>query len=179
MSDLALSETYGELSAPATLTLRRLLPGPIERVWDYLTQSDLRKQWLAAGEMKLEIDAEFEFTWDNDGMADAPGQRPEGMPAQHTLASRITELDPPRRLVIAWGESGGVSFDLEPQGDAVLLTLVHRRTPNRGYLLAVSAGWHVHLNALAARLEGEKFSGFWTRWSALKGEYAERFPEEA
>lgn len=37
------------------------------------------------------------------------------------MQSRITELDPPRRLAFTWGEGGGnVSFDLEPKGDQVL-----------------------------------------------------------
>ena len=47
MNDLASLERYGVLTEPATLTLRRFLPGPVERVWAYLTQSDLRRQWLA------------------------------------------------------------------------------------------------------------------------------------
>ena len=38
---------YGELIEPATVRIERMLPGPIERVWDYLTDSDLRAQWLA------------------------------------------------------------------------------------------------------------------------------------
>lgn len=179
MTELAELDAYGAVTEPATLTLRRLLPGPIDRVWAYLTQSDLRRQWLASGDMRLEAGAPFEFTWHNDAMSDTPGQRPEGIPEVHSLQSRITEIDPPRKLAIAWGESGGVSFELEPKGDEVLLTLIHRRAPNRGFLLSVSAGWHVHLDALAARLKGERVAGFWDRWTALKQDYAARFPEKA
>jgi len=32
---------YGALTEPATLKIQRLLPGPIERVWAYLTESNL------------------------------------------------------------------------------------------------------------------------------------------
>jgi uncharacterized protein YndB with AHSA1/START domain len=39
---------YGVLTAPDTLRIERLLPGPIERVWQYLTDSDKRATWLAA-----------------------------------------------------------------------------------------------------------------------------------
>jgi uncharacterized protein YndB with AHSA1/START domain len=34
---------YGELIEPTTLKLQRRLPGPIERVWAYVTESDLRR----------------------------------------------------------------------------------------------------------------------------------------
>ncbi len=30
-----------------TMRLERLLPGPIERVWEYLTRPDLQRTWLA------------------------------------------------------------------------------------------------------------------------------------
>ena len=33
MTTMLTDETYGTLTEPATLTLQRLLPGPIERVW--------------------------------------------------------------------------------------------------------------------------------------------------
>ena len=40
-NDRPTTDAYGELIEPATRTLQRLLPGPIERVWSYLTDSDL------------------------------------------------------------------------------------------------------------------------------------------
>jgi len=43
---------------------------------------------------------------------------------------------------IAWGNSGDVSFELEQHGDEVMLTLIHRRLPDRRTLLMVAAGWH-------------------------------------
>lgn len=32
------------LVAPDTLRIERILPGPIERIWPFLTESDKRKQ---------------------------------------------------------------------------------------------------------------------------------------
>ena len=49
MTELATLDAYGVLTEPATLKIQRVLPGPIERVWAYLTESELRRQWLAAG----------------------------------------------------------------------------------------------------------------------------------
>ena len=35
-------------------------------------------------------------------------------------------------------------------------TPIHRRLPNRNYVLRVSAGWHMHLDVLVARASGGK-----------------------
>ena len=53
MTQLATPAAYGTLSDDATLTLERLLPGSIDRVWAYLTDSDKRARWLASGPMEL------------------------------------------------------------------------------------------------------------------------------
>jgi len=56
MTDLATLDAYGVLTEPATLKIQRLLPGaPIERVWAYLTEGELRRKWLAAGEMEMKV----------------------------------------------------------------------------------------------------------------------------
>jgi uncharacterized protein YndB with AHSA1/START domain len=55
VKDLATMDDYGALTEPATLHIERLLPGPIERVWAYLTEGDLRRRWLASGDMPLTI----------------------------------------------------------------------------------------------------------------------------
>ena len=146
-------------------------------MWAYLTQSELRRQWLAAGEMQLMHGAPVELVWRNDELSDPPGQRPAGFPAEHRLQSEITALDPLRKLAISWGNTGGVSFELTPQDDGqVLLTVIHRRLPDRSTLLNVSAGWHAHLDALATRLGGGKVSSFWDTWSGLKTQYEQRIP---
>ena len=103
MTELATLDAYGVLTEPATLKIQRLLPGPIERVWAYLTESELRRQWLAAGEMEMKVGAPFELVWRNDELTDPPGQRPPGFSDEHRMQSRITELDPPRKLAIHLG----------------------------------------------------------------------------
>jgi uncharacterized protein YndB with AHSA1/START domain len=176
MKDLATLDAYGVLTEPATLKIQRLLPGPVERVWAYLTESDLRRQWLAAGQMELQVGAPFELVWRNDELTDPPGQRPAGFSEEHRMQSRITELDPPRRLAFAWSGGGEVSFELAPQGDQVLLTLIHRRLPDRATTLMVGAGWHAHLDILAARARGRQPEPFWDGWSRLRDEYDRRIP---
>ncbi|HEX6015354.1 MAG TPA: SRPBCC family protein [Geminicoccaceae bacterium] len=176
MTDLATLDAHGVLTEPATVEIRRLLPGPVERVWAYLTESELRRQWLAAGRMEMKVGAPVELVWRNDELNDPPSQRPPGFPEEHRMQSRITELDPPRRLAIAWNGSGDVSFDLESKGDEVLLTVVHRRLSDRATLLKVAAGWHMHLDILVARATGKAPEPFWDGWSRLQQDYDRRLP---
>lgn len=177
MTDLETLNPYGALTEPATLTIRRLLPGPAERIWGYLTDSDLRRKWLAAGAMEMKAGSAFELVWRNSELDDPPSQRPEGFSEEHRMAGRILEADPPRRLVITWGTEGGsVAFDLESRGGDVLLTVTHRRLVDRTSMLNVSAGWHMHLDVLVARLTGRPREAFWSGWIRLKEEYAGRLP---
>src|ERR1700720_4114427 len=108
MPDLATVDAYGVLTEPATLKIQRLLPGPIERVWAYLTESDLRRKWLAAGQMEMKVGASCELVWRNGELNNPPSQRPAGFGEEHRMQSRITELDPPRKLSIAWDGTGDV-----------------------------------------------------------------------
>jgi uncharacterized protein YndB with AHSA1/START domain len=176
MTKLAIVEAYGALTEPATLKIQRILPGPIERVWAYLTEGELRRQWLAAGHMEMKVGAPFEFIWRNDELSNTPAERPEGFPEESRMQSRITELDPPRKLAIAWSDSGDVSFDLDQKGDKVLLTVIHRRLPDRKTMLNVSSGWHMHLDILVARATGAESQPFWAGWSRLRDEYDRRLP---
>ncbi|WP_250462320.1 SRPBCC family protein [Microbulbifer litoralis] len=176
MTEDATLNDYGTLTGSDTLRIQRLLPGPIERVWAHLTESDLRRQWLAAGEMQMATGSTFEFVWRNDELTDPPGQRPEGYGEEHRMQSRITELDAPHRLAIEWGSTGGVTFELEPHGAEVLLTITHHRVPDRSTLLSISTGWHAHLQVLAARLADVQAEPFWDAVNRLKADYDRRLP---
>lgn len=168
---------YGQLVEPTVLKLERLLPGPATRVWDYLTNGELRRQWLAAGDMDLQPGTEFEFVWRNDELTDPPGARPDGMGAENRMVCRILEVDAPRRLFISWGVQSDVLFELVEKGSDTLLTITHRRPPTRDVLLSVSAGWHAHVDVLEAKLAGTKAASHWDNWVRLREEYAKRFPE--
>jgi len=175
MNQLETVDAYGKLTEPATYRIQRLLPGPAERIWNYLTQSDLRRQWLAAGEMQMKQGADFTLTWRNDELTDPPGKRPEGFRKEHSMESRIIEADAPTKLAFTWGD-GEVSFELEPQGSDVLLTVTHRRISDRANTVMVGAGWHMHLDVLAAKLRGGTCDPFWDGWARLKNDYEQRIP---
>ena len=176
MTEVMTSGAHGVLIEPATLKIQRLLPGPIERVWAYLTQSELRSQWLAAGEMGTTAGSPVELVWRNDELSNPPGARPDGFAAEHRMQTRITEIEPLRKLAIAWEGSGDASFELEEKEGDVLLTVIHYRLPDRPTLLMVAAGWHMHLDILAARIGGRDAGPFWQGWSRLRSEYDQRLP---
>ncbi|TNE34345.1 MAG: SRPBCC family protein [Alphaproteobacteria bacterium] len=165
---------YGQLIEPASIQIQRLLPGPIERIWTYLTESDKRRKWLAAGEMEMKAGSSFTLTWRNDELTSPAGERPETMSAEHSMQSQITELEPPKKISFTWGTTGGVTFELEPRGDKVLLTVTHYRAPDHSILLGFSTGWHAHLDVLVAVVNGEEPEPFWDHFKALRKEYERR-----
>jgi uncharacterized protein YndB with AHSA1/START domain len=177
MNELAAPSAYGTLIEPATLKIERILPGPIERVWSYLTESDLRRQWLASGQMEPKVGSSLELVWRNSELTDPPGERPEGFGEEHRMQSRITEFDPPRKLAFTWGENGSVEIALQPKGKDVLLTLIHHRLRDHKMQIMVGAGWHAHLDILVARVSGKTPAvPFWDGWVKLKQEYETRLP---
>ena len=178
MNAIATTQNYGELIEPTTLQIERLLPGPIERVWSYITNSEMRSRWLAAGEMELKVGAEFEFIWRNDTLSRVPAaDRPAGFSEEMRMKSRITELDPPHKISFTWVNSGDVTITLTPKGQGVLLSAVHRRLPDRDTLVMVASGWHEHLDFLQAVVSEKPLpSSFWSGWIELRAEYDRRLP---
>ena len=177
-------DDYGVSPEEGVVKMERVLPGPIERVWAYLTESDLRRQWLAGGDMELRQGAEFEWLFKHSEFTDEepPAKYCEMNENGHKSPGRVIRCEPPHALAITWGGTGEdaseVLFELAPQGDEVLLTLTHRRLPNRGEMANVGSGWHAHLNALRTRLNGEVVTDFWASIAKLAPEYKEKFGVE-
>lgn len=170
---------YATALSEDTVRLERFLPGPIERVWAYLTESDKRQTWLARGEMDLRPGGKIELTWENSklSMNDDPPPEKFREKETHTMVGEIIECEPPRLLSFTWGsESGGswVSFELTPKGDSVHLVVTHQRLGSRGEKVGVSGGWHAHLGLLEDVLSGEPLRPFWRNFSKLRAEYEQR-----
>mgnify|MGYP006194610053 CR=1 FL=1 len=62
-------DAYGRVTEPATLVIERLLPGPASRIWAYLTDADMRRKWLADGEMVILLEREAELSLIGQAMA--------------------------------------------------------------------------------------------------------------
>ncbi|MBL8650274.1 MAG: hypothetical protein JNL35_07710 [Sphingopyxis sp.] len=66
------------------------------------------------------------WPWCNDELTDPPGERPEGMGAEHRMDCEIVDIEAPRQLAITWGRTGGVTFTLSEKAEGILLTIVHK-----------------------------------------------------
>jgi uncharacterized protein YndB with AHSA1/START domain len=163
---------------PGTVRLERLLPGPIERVWSYITDAQKRSTWLAAGEFDLRVGGKIRLEFDNARLSPdgcGPEDKSRGTGTFHGV---ITRIEPPRLLAHTWqwdakGHTADteVTYELTPKGKQVLLVLTHRRMPKELWT-AVMGGWDVHTGILADVLEGKAPRSFWTEHDRLEKEYA-------
>ena len=148
------------LIKPSTVRLERLLPGPLERVWAYLVESDKRARWLAGGEFELRVGGRIELIFENDKLSDE--SRDFGT---KKFEGRITELEPMRLLAHSWdwnGKDSEVVYTLEPRGKDVLLTVQHRLPEDAATLRGVGGGWATHVGILEDLLNGAKPRPFWS-----------------
>jgi uncharacterized protein YndB with AHSA1/START domain len=172
----------GEIVDGQTVRFKRLLPGPLERVWAYLTEPEKRAQWFAGGEMELRAGGKAELFFRHANLMEPGETAPEKFKQAVdglTFETRITRCEPPRVLAFLFGEDedgSEVVIELEPQGDQVLLTLTNRRLPSREEMVDVSGGWHLHLTMLRHVLEGTPPPRFWDTQAKLAAKYAHLIP---
>jgi uncharacterized protein YndB with AHSA1/START domain len=166
---------YGSLIAPGTVRFERVLPGPIERVWAHLTESEARGRWFASGPMELRVGGKVELFFQHSRLTDEPTpERYKAMEEGITLSGVVTRCEAPRLLAYTWDESE-VTFELTPRGDDVLLVLTHTKLASRAEEIDVSGGWHTHLGVLEDRLRGAPNRPFWARVFELEREYQARY----
>ena len=149
---------FGEIVARDAVRIERLLPGPIGRVWDYFVDADKRRLWIGGGAIEPFVGGRVEISVDNASLSDADDPPPQKYAGDHgkgRIEGRVVECEPPHLLAWRWShgddEASHVRVELEERGSHVLLALTHERLPSRDWLLSVSAGWHTHLDILAAR----------------------------
>jgi uncharacterized protein YndB with AHSA1/START domain len=167
---------------PDVVRIERELPGPIERVWAYLTESELRRKWLAAGPMELRVGGAVSLHFQHSELSPVDDPIPkkyESLRDGHDMKGRITQCEPPRLLSYTWGEESGgdseVTFELTPRDKEVLLVVTHRHLATRDDMISVAGGWHTHLGILIDNLNDKTPPGFWTAHERIEGEYRRRF----
>lgn len=180
MSD---DNAWGELIDSSTVRFERLLPGPIERVWSYLTDAELRGTWFAAGPMEPRVGGAMNIVFDNNNLGPNPAPPPErfkqyGGPfdSKHV----VTIYEPPHRLGFTWDDDMSpegcvVEIELVKEGEKVRLTLTHRRLSGMDAAIDVSGGWHTHLKLLTEQLEGNPTTSFWAALDGVEEEYRRRY----
>ena len=182
-AEQAMSE-FGVATGSRTVCIRRVLPGPIERVWAYLTESEKRRRWLASGPMELRVGGRVELNFRHADLtphAEDPPEKYKDTKDGFGIYGHVTRCDPPRLLSYTFNEAAGdseVTFELTPQGEDVLLVLTHRRIGNRAAMVSIAGGWHTHLGILLDHLEGREPRPFWSTHARLEAEYERRIPPD-
>jgi uncharacterized protein YndB with AHSA1/START domain len=167
---------YGTITEAGAIRFERLLPGPVERVWAYLTESDKRGKWLASGAVEPRVGGQVELHFQHADLS----PRKEPVPDKYrdlecgaTFTAEVTRWEPPRLLSHTWTDGSEVTFELAPQGEQVFLVLTHRRLPPTK-MLSVAGGWHTHLGILVDNLNGSVPRPFWSTHARLEAEYERR-----
>lgn len=160
------NDAHGEFIDRGEVRLTRLLPGPIERVWQYLTDPEKRARWIAGGITELRAGGRIVFAMRHANLS--PGETPPERYRQVqdpgvTFEGRVLRCEPPRLLVFTFGgDDSEVTFELTPQGGSVLLVLTHRaKGEDLPDLSNYASGWHTHVALLTALLEGKRPPPFW------------------
>jgi len=172
---------YGELLDANTVRFERLLPGPIERVWSYLVESEKRARWLCGGDVETSIDGHVDMHFHNVSLSSAEDiPRPDkykDRPEKVSFAGKVIRCEEPHVLEHTWefdNESSLVCYELKEQGDKVQLVLTHRRLETKDTVLSVSGGWHTHLNVLEDVLGDGKPRPFYKMQLQYESEYIKR-----
>lgn len=133
-----------------------------EKLWRALTEPEFTKQvWVGTWQ---ECDWKPGAPWRimiPDGRVDDSGE--------------VLEIDPPRRLVLKWRNEfkpelraegySRMTYELEPQGEMVKLTLTHEiDRPDSKLLQAVSGGWPMILASVKSLLETGESLEATRRW---------------
>ena len=161
-----------------TVEFRRLMPGPIELAWDYLTKPDLLKAWFADVTLEPRLGGTVSVRFDKDTCGGCSSG----------VHGTIREFRPPHVIAFTWiqrraqpdgsiadSDEGEVRFELAERGDKVLLTLLHSRLPT-SELTSHSAGWHAYLDNLESRISGRGRIDFMAVARRVRPGYDERLP---
>lgn len=177
---------HAVITGPGAIRLQCLLPGPIDRVWAFLTEPDKRKRWFAGGAMAES--GPFSLFFQHSNLADEPGlEKYKTAMEGFDSPCRMVRWEPPRALAFDWlntphadgGDAGSslVTWELFGRGDNVLFVITHARLPNRAEMIDVSGGWHAHTDILEAVLAGAKPKPFWANIETLERHYAAAYPQ--
>jgi uncharacterized protein YndB with AHSA1/START domain len=153
-----------EKIAPDTIRLERTLDAPVDKVWRYLTEAELRSQWFMGG-TDAEPGGEFELLIDHDNLSDDDVPAPDYYSKMKgaVWSEKVVRFEPPRLLETTFqgGKNGTVTYELFPDGEGTRLMLTHSGIQSGTGDEDFGSGWNSHLTVLEERLAGRGVKDFW------------------
>ena len=159
-----------QISAPIqrigsdTIRLERLLDAPVEKVWRYLTEANLREQWFMGGTDATGV-GEFELLVDHDRLSadDVPYPETHECFKGAVWSERVIRFEPPRLLETTFqgGKNGNVTYELRPEGERTRLVLTHSGITSPTGFQDFGGGWNSHMIVLQELLAGRSVRNFW------------------
>ena len=123
-----------------------------EKVWEALTNSEFTRQYWFDTEVRSDWKVGSTYRFSKQGKPSVEG--------------KVLESDPPRRLAYTWDpcsedarreRTSRVTFDLEPRGKVIKLTVTHNNLDEGGKTLRdISGGWPMVIASLKSFLETGK-----------------------
>ena len=139
------------MSTP-TLTVKRTIQAPRERVYEAWTQADLLSRWF---HLAPEWTSDFQGEPAVGGAYTLKMHTPEG--ETHDMRGEFVELVPVERIVFSWTsgkvENSRVTVELTEADGATEVTLTHEFLPDKESREAHGQGWNGCLASLASVLE--------------------------
>jgi len=170
-----------QASAPITrptadsIRLERLLDAPVETVWRYLTEADLRRQWFMGG-TDATPGGEFELLNDHDQLSTDDVPYPESYAPYKgkTWSETVVRFEPPHLLETTFqsGKNGKVTYELSDEGGRTRLVLTHSGIVSGTGAQDFGSGWNSHLTVLQKKLAGESVRDFWALHAKSREEVA-------
>lgn len=154
-----------ERTAPDTIRLERVLNAPVDKVWRYLTEAELRREWFMGG-TDARLDSAFDLVVDHDNLSTQKDVAyPEGY-AQYkgtTWHEKVLRFDPPHLLETTFqaGKGGIVTYELFADEERTRLVLTHSGITSPTGAENFGSGWNSHLFVLEERLAGRSVRNFW------------------
>ena len=182
-------EPLGKLLENGTIIFERRLPGPIERIWAYIIDGDMRARWLAGGDMPTTAGATGVLEFHHSTLTDdQPPAKYAGFDRPMTMDYEVVASRPPHHISFTWPEVGPhnphnrlsiVAIDLAEAGDQVVLRLTHSQVGHdTDNLVGLLGGWQTHLGLLADAAAGGEKRPFWATHVQNEKLYREHYAAE-
>ena len=149
--------TVSHFDEGATVRFEREIEAAIDTVWKAITNEEEIARWLAPCSFSAEVGGMVRIDFGED-----------------EVTGRVTICEPPHRLEYTWTFTGEpdstLLFELQAQDGGTRLILEHRMLPAE-QAVGYGAGWHAHLDMLAAEIQGSEPVDWDTRFNEVLASY--------